>query len=666
VLYGSQEGNAKSISQRVHQEAQEKGIDSNWNSLDDYSKIGLDKRENWTKERPILVVTSSTGNGEPPENAKKFWRFIRRKKRSEFDIEGQPYLLLGLGDSNYDTFMGFPKAVKSTLEELGAKNIYCFGEADDATGLEDVVEPWIKNVWAALDSFYGSTQKTSSPQTITNGPKWPKKKVTSVDKYVPLLPKRTTIEWLDTLPKVQTSNDSEPNYTREKPYLAKIMSAKRLTASDATKEVVQFQLDVTDYKGQKMLPGDAFAVVPPNPSFLVNDFLELFKLDGDKIFTLYSADSTKKDQIPSHLRLPCSIRTAFTYYADLHCIPSRNIIRMLAEYANDSSERENLLKLCDISSIEAKQVYINDIETPKISLITLLRKYKSISVPLEHFLELLPSIPCRYYSLSNYIQDDTQKRELEFAFTVVHHSDDVPFNQHRIVPFGICSNWLKSLVIYRKLLSPLTSDDTTKSTGMIQEEEKMFLNSIGISCPSENNSYLPIFPRDVTHFRLPKDLSIPIIMIGTGTGVSPFRGFIQYRKHYQHEHPDFKLGEAWLFYGCRHPDRDLLYPELQQYDSEGIVKLRIAYSRLDPQKVVYVQERLKEESVIIYKLMTEQDAKIYICGEANAMIKDVKETLISIINTHTPGMGQSLLTKWISEKRFLLDIWVQHTVSYYK
>jgi sulfite reductase alpha subunit-like flavoprotein len=64
--------------------------------------------------------------------------------------------------------------------------------------------------------------------------------------------------------------------------------------------------------------------------------------------------------------------------------------------------------------------------------------------------------------------------------------------------------------------------------------------------------------------------------------------------------------------------------------------------------------------------MTEQDARIYICGEANSMIKDVRETLVSIINTHTPGMGQSLLGKWISEKRLLLDIWVQHTVSYYK
>jgi len=215
---------------------------------------------------------------------------------------------------------------------------------------------------------------------------------------------------------------------------------------------------------------------------------------------------------------------------------------------------------------------------------------------------------------------------------------------------------MKQLAKEAKQLDPLPTD-TLMSPSRALEEEKLFLNNIELALPSNHGYYLPIIPRNITNFRLPLDLSIPVIMVATGTGISPFRGYLQYRKYQTQKDPNLELADAWLFYGCRHPQRDFLFPELENFGQEGLVNLRTAFSRLNPDKV-YVQQRLREESNIIYNLMVYKNARIYICGEANEMVKSVKETLISIINAEShKTTGNDLLASWISEKRFLLDIW---------
>jgi len=375
---------------------------------------------------------------------------------------------------------------------------------------------------------------------------------------------------------------------------------------------------------------------------------------GIKRFTLEALDVNKKDQIPTHIRTPCSVRTALTCFCDLNCIPTRNIIRVLSDYAKDSTEAQTLLNLTDISSIEAKQQYITQIETPKQTLLSIFQKYPSIEIPLDHLLEILPIIPKRYYSISNYLPENSPNPQLEFTFSIFNQSPSE--ENHAFTDYGICSNWMKQLAKEAKQLDPLPTD-TLMSPSRALEEEKLFLNNIELALPSNHGYYLPIIPRNITNFRLPLDLSIPVIMVATGTGISPFRGYLQYRKYQKQKVPNLELADAWLFYGCRHPERDFLFPELENFGQEGLVNLRTAFSRLNPDKV-YVQQRLREESNIIYNLMVYKNARIYICGEANEMVKSVKETLISIINAEShKTTGNDLLASWISEKRFLLDIW---------
>lgn len=113
-----------------------------------------------SKVQHKLKFFDRTGDGDPPENAGIFWRKIRSKNLGNDYLCHLEYALLGLGDTNYTTFLGYPKSVEKQLQKLGAKQFYKSGWADDAVGLEIVVDPWIENLWPALEN------QVLNPQTL--------------------------------------------------------------------------------------------------------------------------------------------------------------------------------------------------------------------------------------------------------------------------------------------------------------------------------------------------------------------------------------------------------------------------------------------------------------------------------------------------------------------
>jgi cytochrome P450/NADPH-cytochrome P450 reductase len=158
-------------------------------------------------------------------------------------------------------------------------------------------------------------------------------------------------------------------------------------------------------------------------------------------------------------------------------------------------------------------------------------------------------------------------------------------------------------------------------------------------------------------FRLPDDPLAPIIMIGPGTGLAPFRGFLQERA--ARKSAGATLGPAMLFFGCRHPDQDFLYAaELKQFAAEGIAELHTAFSRLDGQKT-YVQQLVAEQSAKVWSLI-EQGAIVYVCGDGSKMEPDVKAALVSIYRVRT-GADADAGARWIDElgarNRYVLDVW---------
>jgi cytochrome P450/NADPH-cytochrome P450 reductase len=159
-------------------------------------------------------------------------------------------------------------------------------------------------------------------------------------------------------------------------------------------------------------------------------------------------------------------------------------------------------------------------------------------------------------------------------------------------------------------------------------------------------------------FHLPEDSRTPMIMIGPGTGLAPFRGFLHERAMQQKA--GMQIGPSLLFFGCRHPQEDFLYrEELETFETDGVTKVYTAFSRLDPQKKVYVQDKIYEDKDEVWQLL-QDGAIVYICGDTSHMVPDVRRTFGRIYAEKT-GKNEQEADQWlddlINRNRYMVDIW---------
>src|SRR5437588_3723293 len=166
---------------------------------------------------------------------------------------------------------------------------------------------------------------------------------------------------------------------------------------------------------------------------------------------------------------------------------------------------------------------------------------------------------------------------------------------------------------------------------------------------------VPVFPTVAKHFHLPADPDTPIIMIGPGTVVAPFRAYLQERKAIGAK------GKNWLFFGAQHERCDFAYgEEFNAYVKEGLLtRLDCAWSRDQPQKV-YVQHKMVENAAEIWKWIDGQGAYFFVCGDARRMAKDVDDTLRKIVQEHggkSVDQANEYVEKLKREKRYKRDVY---------
>jgi sulfite reductase (NADPH) flavoprotein alpha-component len=167
-------------------------------------------------------------------------------------------------------------------------------------------------------------------------------------------------------------------------------------------------------------------------------------------------------------------------------------------------------------------------------------------------------------------------------------------------------------------------------------------------------STMPIFLHANNNFRLPEDTSQPVIMVGPGTGIAPFRAFLQHRQAHGHR------GDNWLFFGEQRRSSDFLYrADLEGMHKDGILtRLDTAFSR-DQAHKVYVQDRMQQHAAELYEWL-ERGAYFYVCGDAHRMAKDVETSLLDAIakgRKCAPDAAQEYLTNMKKEKRYQLDVY---------
>lgn len=522
ILSASQTGNARRMAEQLRDELTSAGQRVELKAAGEY------KFKQIAQETMLLLVVSTQGEGEPPEEAIAFYKFLFSKKAP--DLSKTSFAVFGLGDSSYEHFCGAAKDFDRRLAELGAQRLLERVDAD--VEYQALAEEWRKNVATVLEARQPAHLVASA----------------------------TTV----------TAPEAGNLYTKEKPLTAVLSVNQKITGRRSDKDVRHIEIDLGD-SGLRYHPGDALGVWYENDPVLVEELLTLLWLKGDETVSVNGES------------LPLSEALRFHYEL------TQNTTGIVEKYAQLARDEALLERLTDKSQLQA---YASN--TPIVDMI----RQAPTDLSSEQLLGLLRPLTPRLYSIAS-AQDEVGE-EVHITVGVVRY--DIEGRQRT----GGASGYLADR---------LQPDD----------EVKIFIE------PNDN-------------FRLPDNTATPVIMIGPGTGIAPFRAFVQQREAQGAE------GRNWLFFGNPHFTEDFLYQvEWQRLVKEGLLsRIDLAWSR-DQAHKIYVQDKLREQGEEVWRWI-QDGAHIYVCGDANRMAKDVEQALLDIIALHG-GMDAEQADEFLSELR---------------
>lgn len=355
--------------------------------------------------------------------------------------------------------------------------------------------------------------------------------------------------------------------------------------------------------------GDHLSVVPRNDPALVDSVARRFGfLPADQI-RLQVAEG-RRAQLP--VGDAVSVGRLLTEFVELQQVATRKQIQIMSENTRCPMTKPKLLAYVGDDDASTER-YRSEVLGKRKSVFDLLEEYPACELPFHAYLEMLSLLAPRYYSISSSPSGDGSRCSVTVGVV------EAPASSGRGVYKGVCSNYLAGRRV----------NDTIHAT--IRETK--------------------------AGFRLPDDAAVPVIMIGPGTGLAPFRGFLQERAHRKAQGAN--LGPAMLFFGCRHPEQDYLYAdELKGFAASDVTELHTAFSRVDGPKT-YVQHLVAAQKDRVWSLI-EQGAIIYVCGDGGKMEPDVKAALVAIYRERS-GADADAGARWIDElgtkNRYVLDVW---------
>jgi cytochrome P450 / NADPH-cytochrome P450 reductase len=352
--------------------------------------------------------------------------------------------------------------------------------------------------------------------------------------------------------------------------------------------------------------GDHLGVIPHNSGALVERVAARFGFAPD-VFIRLRRNTNRKTFLPADQTI--SVQRLLADYVELQDVATRTQLQTLLTYTECPPERIQLLGL-----IEEEERYKAEVLAKRKSLIDLLEEFPACTLPFEGYLEMLSPLRPRYYSISSSPLADAKACSITVAVV------EGPARSGRGTYAGVCTNYLR--------------------------------------VQAEGGVIYAVVKDTKSAFRLPADPATPIVMIGPGTGLAPFRGFLQERAALKAAGQT--VGPALLFFGCRHPQQDFIYEdELKAFETQGVVQLVTAFSREEGKPKCYVQDQLYARRDAIWALL-EAGAVVYVCGDASRMAPDVRRTCAAIYSEKT-GKSVAEAEQWLNEltagNRYLVDVW---------
>jgi len=534
IISASQTGNARALAKRFDQYLQHNNKKTRLVNISDYNFKKI------KDERFLILIISTQGEGEPPEEALSFYKFITAKKAPRLD--NLYYSIFGLGDVSYDLFCQAGKDFDKRFNELGGKRLLNRLDADI-----EYEEDYIK---------------------------WSEELLFSLNKL--------NLSFITSLKKNNTKNITHQlnRCTKHNPVTATVLVNQKITGRNSTKDIHHIELDISSLN-INYTPGDALGVWYQNSNDLVKKILKVFSINIFDQVNIKNKSITIFDALKNYFELTTNTKKIVEKYAD---ITKNKVLQKIVSNSNslnDYSKNNPFLKM----------IYDYPEKLSPQQLISILR----------------PLTP-RLYSISS--SQSEVNDEVHITVGVVKKTIS------GTVHFGGASSYLSQC---------LKVDDSVK-----------------------------IFVEKNDNFRLPENNNTPIILIGSGTGIAPFRSFIQQRDN------DEASGKNWIFFGNPNFTEDFLYQlEWQQYLKKGLLtKMSLAWSR-DQEQKVYVQDKLKQNGKEIWNWI-QNGAQIYVCGNATKMAKDVEKTLLEIFCQNTTMNNKEsneFLNNLRIKKRYQRDVY---------
>ncbi|MGH3676200.1 MAG: molybdopterin-dependent oxidoreductase [Mycobacterium sp.] len=519
VAWASQTGNAEDFAARLADRLGE-------SQLVNMDELALSRL---AAARDVLIVTSTFGDGGPPDNGADFWGRLGAPDAPALD--GVRYAVLGIGDRSYANFCGHAKSIDGRLADLGAEKILDRTECEAYD--DEPMDRWVDEVSALLGTSGES---------------------------------RTAI--------------AEP-FTRAKPILAPLCRNIVMSAEISPKEVRHLGFDISEYDASYAV-GDALGVYATNGPAVVDAWLAATGLRGDEVVEVDGGE-----------RL---LAEALTGCYDI-CRVTPNLLRFVADNCGDRAAAKALRAPTDrLHKWLAGRNGLDIVEE------------FSVHAEPAQWQDVLVRLTPRKYSISS--SPLVSPHEVQLTVSVVRYR-----GRHGGQRGGVCSTFLADRA---------------------------------------GRAPVPVFLQRSPHFRPPEDAATPMIMVGPGTGIAPFRGFLQERRALGH------TGRNWLFFGEARRNENFYYrDDLEDMVRDGFLnRLDLAFSR-DQTDRVYVQHKMLDYGADVWRWL-DDGAHFYVCGDATRMARDVDAALTAIIKKHG-GMSEERARDYkrelVAEKRFVRDVY---------
>src|SRR5713101_2445691 len=572
VLYGSNLGTAEEVARRVAESGEAVGFAVTVAPVDEYT--GRLPTEG------AVVIASASYNGTPPDNAARFCEWLRAADPATTPLAGVRYTVFGCGNRDWvSTFQAIPRLIDERLAALGAERLYGRGEGDAREDFAGQCQAWHEPLGATLAKALGVELAAAEAAEASH----------------------LTVETME-------GGDASPFGDSLGARAMRIAVNRELhtkTGPDASPRSTR-HLELELPEGVAYRAGDHLGVIPRNVDATVRRVAARFGLDPAASVRL-RLGASRKTFLP--VDQPIRVGQLLGDYVELQDPATRRQIQELAAHTECPWTRPRLLA---IASDEGR--FREEVLARRKSLIDLLEEFPAGQLPFNRYLEMLPPLRPRYYSISSSPLQDERRCSVTVAVV------DGPARSGRGSFQGVCSSYL------------------------LRQPE---------------GGQIHAFVKDTkSAFRLPADPATPIIMIGPGTGLAPFRGFLQERA--ARRAAGRTVGPALLFFGCRHPRQDFIYEdELRGFAEQGVARLFACFSRLADEQKTYVQDQVLRQRAEVWQLL-QAGAVVYVCGDASRMAPDVRRAFAAIHRQETGG-DERAAEVWLdgltAENRYLVDVW---------